>query len=67
MLLLPAVTDDNNENLYLFVRLAAIVIPPAHVLAFSEECEVSKEKAELFLKKHGGDMKAAMTAYIKGK
>ena len=47
-------------------RVNIITVAPADILAFSEECEISKEHAELFLRKFGGDMKSALTAYIRG-
>lgn len=57
---------SKTTQIFLFNRLVAITISPADLAAFSEECEVSKEQAETFLRKHGGDMKAALTAYITG-
>ena len=51
---------------FCFCRVNVITVAPADILAFSEECEVSKEHAELFLKKFGGDMKSALTAFIRG-
>ena len=47
-------------------RQAIIVISQAHVLAFSEECDITKEQSDSFLRKHGGDFKAALSAFIKG-
>jgi HYPK UBA domain len=51
---------------FFYCRVNVITVAPADILAFSEECEVSKEHAELFLKKFGGDMKSALTAFIRG-
>jgi HYPK UBA domain len=47
-------------------RVNVITVAPADIIAFSEECEVSKEHAELFLRKFGGDMKSALTVFIRG-
>lgn len=63
---LPLFFVKTNIKNYFYRRQAIIVIPPAHVLAFSEECDVTKEQAELLLRKHGGNFKAALSAYIKG-
>ena len=54
------------SSLFCIRRQAIIVIPQAHVLAFSEECDITKEQSEAFLRKHGGDFKAALSAFIKG-
>lgn len=52
--------------IFLLCRVNVITVAPADILAFSEECEVSKEHAELFLRKYGGDTKSALTAFVRG-
>jgi post-segregation antitoxin (ccd killing protein) len=46
-------------------RQASINISHADIVAISEECEITKEQAEALLRKHGGELKAAVTAYIR--
>ena len=63
---LHCLVTDISPALPFYLRQAVIVIPQAHVIAFSEECDVTKEQAESLLRKHGGNFKVALSAYIKG-
>ena len=56
----------NSESAALEAAAKAITLSPTDIQAVTEECDMNKEQAEALLRKHGGDLKLALQAYIRG-
>ena len=56
----------NSESAALEAAAKAITLSATDIQAVTEECDMNKEQAEALLRKHGGDLKLALQAYIRG-